>query len=177
MHVQAFPRGSPLVPEVSRAILRVMESSKMTDITNLWFPNRSCSSSSSAANVTSESNSLGVDSFRGLFLIAGISSTLALLIFLTKFLYQNRTIFTSRDMTLKQKIVTLGNTFYAPAITNNDDQNKMDIDDDHTIEMSDLSDASTADQLMSPGGTINPLQHHGEEGMISPHDHSYSIIS
>lgn len=172
--MQAFPRGSPLVPEVSRAILKVMESSKMTDIMKLWFPNTSCSSSSSAADVTS--NSLRVDSFKGLFLIAGISSTLALLIFLTKFLYQNITIFTSRDMTLKQKIVTLGNTFYAPAITNNDDQNKMDIDDDHTIEMGDLSDASTADQLMSPGGTINPLQHHEEEGMISPHDHSYSII-
>ncbi|OVA06414.1 Ionotropic glutamate receptor [Macleaya cordata] len=82
-----FPRGSPLVPDVSRAILNVTEGDKMTRIEKAWFGNQeSCPD----PNPMVSSNRLSLDSFWGLFLIAGLSSTLALLIFSVIFLYEHR---------------------------------------------------------------------------------------
>ncbi|XVF35720.1 hypothetical protein REPUB_Repub18cG0170500 [Reevesia pubescens] len=82
-----FPRGSPLVADVSRAILNVTQGEKMKQIENAWFQKEStCPDPNSLVS----SNSLGVESFWGLFLITGVASILALIIFAVMFLYEQR---------------------------------------------------------------------------------------
>ncbi|KAJ1380976.1 Solute-binding protein family 3/N-terminal domain of MltF [Sesbania bispinosa] len=83
-----FPKGSPMVADISRAILNVTQGDKMRAIENAWFKESSCVES----NTEISSNSLGLESFWGLFLVAGIASLLALLIFALTFLYQHRDI-------------------------------------------------------------------------------------
>ncbi|XP_010557249.1 PREDICTED: glutamate receptor 2.7-like isoform X2 [Tarenaya hassleriana] len=86
----AFTKGSPLTGDVSRAILKVTESEEMRRIEKKWFGKRSNCSDPNAPLLW---NRLGLSSFWGLFLIAGVASSLALLVFLAMFLYeQNRTL-------------------------------------------------------------------------------------
>ncbi|KAL5853036.1 hypothetical protein ACOSQ3_008154 [Xanthoceras sorbifolium] len=82
----AFPLHSPLVPAVSRAILNVTESDKMKKIEDAYFKRHaSCPDQSTLAS----SDSLGLNSFWGLFLIAGITAILALIIFMAMFVYEH----------------------------------------------------------------------------------------
>ncbi|CAD5181023.1 unnamed protein product [Musa acuminata subsp. malaccensis] len=79
-----FPRGSPLVSDISRAILNITEGERMTEIEKAWFGDpTSCPNQSN--NLAS--SSLAFRSFGGLFLITGVVSVLALLIFLARFIY------------------------------------------------------------------------------------------
>ncbi|XP_057799204.1 glutamate receptor 2.7-like [Salvia miltiorrhiza] len=81
-----FPIGSPLVPDISRAILNVTEGKKMMEIEKKWFENNTkCADSSDV----SSSGSLGLESFWRLFMIVGIAGALALLIYVIRFLYEN----------------------------------------------------------------------------------------
>ncbi|TXG62332.1 hypothetical protein EZV62_013695 [Acer yangbiense] len=76
---RSSPLHSPLVLDVSRAILNVTESEKMKEIEDAYFKKlASCPESSTLVS----SNSLGLNSFWGLFLIAGIAAILALIIFM-----------------------------------------------------------------------------------------------
>ncbi|KAF3446140.1 hypothetical protein FNV43_RR11319 [Rhamnella rubrinervis] len=89
-----FPRGSSLVGDVSRAILNVTEGEKMKQIENAWFVVKTnCPDSTTEVS----SSSLGLNSFWGLFVIAGISSLLALVIYAAVFLHEHRQIFMSFD--------------------------------------------------------------------------------
>lgn len=82
-----FPKRSPLVPDISRAILNVTEGDKMKRIEEAWLGKQSdCPD----AITSISSNSLSLDCFWGLFLIAGIVSVVALIIFIAMFLYENR---------------------------------------------------------------------------------------
>ncbi|TXG62334.1 hypothetical protein EZV62_013697 [Acer yangbiense] len=82
-----FPLHSPLVRDVSRAILNVRESEKMKEIEDAYFKKHaSCPESSTLVS----SNSLDLNSFWGLFLIAGIAAILALIIFMVIFVYDHR---------------------------------------------------------------------------------------
>ncbi|ONI33018.1 hypothetical protein PRUPE_1G400300 [Prunus persica] len=82
-----FPKGSPLARDVSRAILNVSEGEKMKDIERIWFEKEaSCADPNSLVS----SSSLSLDSFWGLFLIAGVASAFALLIFAAMFLHAER---------------------------------------------------------------------------------------
>ncbi|CAH9118674.1 unnamed protein product [Cuscuta europaea] len=100
----AFQMGSPLVPDVSRAILRVTESETMRRITGEWFGDGTDCSQKDDTMLGS------VDCFKGLFIIAGSSASLALLIFFCSFLYQNKDILTS-DIPISQKIFALVKSF------------------------------------------------------------------
>ena len=83
---QVFPKGSPLVPDISRAVLNVTQGDKMLDIEKFWFGNQtSCPTESRIFS----SNRLQFSSFWGLFLITGVVSVMALLIFMGKFWYDN----------------------------------------------------------------------------------------
>ncbi|TXG62339.1 hypothetical protein EZV62_013702 [Acer yangbiense] len=89
-----FPLHSPLVPDVSRAILNVTESEKMKEIEDAYFKKHaSCPDSSTLVS----SNSLGLNSFWGLFLIAGIAAILALIIFMAIFVYEHRNVLKKSD--------------------------------------------------------------------------------
>ncbi|CAA7409136.1 unnamed protein product [Spirodela intermedia] len=82
-----FPKGSPLVRDVSSAILTVTEEKTMRDIEKKWFGDKTvCKSEGSHFS----SGRLTLKSFEGLFFITGAVSTASLLLFLGNFFFQNR---------------------------------------------------------------------------------------
>eukprot|EP00257_Ricinus_communis_P003352 XP_002515378.2 glutamate receptor 2.7 [Ricinus communis] len=81
-----FPKRSPLVPDVSRAILDVIQGDDMKKIGEAWFGKQS---SCPDPSTTVSSNSLSLRSFWGLFLIAGTASALALMIYGAMFTYEH----------------------------------------------------------------------------------------
>ncbi|KAK1567786.1 hypothetical protein Q3G72_016622 [Acer saccharum] len=88
----AFPKGSPLVADISRAIVSLREEGKLKMLEDYWFSYFSSNQPSAYMNQDSSSipSSLSVKRFGGLFLIAGISSTLVLSIFFLCFVYRKR---------------------------------------------------------------------------------------
>jgi glutamate receptor, ionotropic, plant len=81
-----FPNGSPMVPEVSRAIVGLTEGDDMGLVERKWFgAPGTCGDGVDASNA-----SLTLWNFRGLFLITGVTSSLVLLIYLVMFVYQER---------------------------------------------------------------------------------------
>ncbi|OIT29643.1 PREDICTED: glutamate receptor 2.8-like [Nicotiana attenuata] len=104
----AFPKGSPLVPDVSRGVLKVMEGEFMNNIIQKWFGNETDCPEKDGMVITSDR--LKLDSFKGLFLIAGVSAGSALLTFLLIFLYQNREILATDD-SIWQKLSAIAKAF------------------------------------------------------------------
>ncbi|KDP34341.1 hypothetical protein JCGZ_11224 [Jatropha curcas] len=89
-----FPRGSPLTADVSRAILKVIEGEKGKEIEEKWFGKQlTCPYSSNSV----PSSRLGLNSFWGLFLIAGVASLLSLIIYMAMFIHKNRGILITSD--------------------------------------------------------------------------------
>ncbi|CAL2276593.1 unnamed protein product [Prunus armeniaca] len=85
-----FQKGALLTREVSRAITLVREGDVMRHIEDKWFnKNASCSANLNTAAAFTNSLTLGLNSFWGLFLVAGVASSLALVIFVAMFLYEN----------------------------------------------------------------------------------------
>ncbi|KAB1205093.1 Glutamate receptor 2.8 [Morella rubra] len=82
-----FPKGSPLVNDVSRAILNVTEGEKIKEIESAWFEKETNKCPASNALL---SNNLGLASFLGLFVIDGAASLAALIFSLSRFLYKER---------------------------------------------------------------------------------------
>ncbi|MCD7465567.1 hypothetical protein HAX54_001568 [Datura stramonium] len=103
-----FPKGSPLVPDVSRAVLKVMEGEFMNNLIQKYFGNETDCPQKDGMAITSDS--LTLDSFKGLFLIAGVSAGSALLVFFLIFLYQNREILTT-DNSIRQKLSAIAKVF------------------------------------------------------------------
>ncbi|KAI3492328.1 hypothetical protein L1887_43258 [Cichorium endivia] len=103
----AFPKESPLVDEFSRAILKVIEEG-MSVISNKWFGDQAHCPDENGA--TQPFDKLTVDSFKGLFLISGLSSTFALIVSLFNFLYENKAILISRG-SFNQKLIEIIQSF------------------------------------------------------------------
>lgn len=83
----AFPKGSPYVADLSRAILNLTESDEMSSIERKWFGDADgCAAQGS--QFTSER--LSFDSFWGLFLITGATSLLCCALHLLIFVVANR---------------------------------------------------------------------------------------
>ncbi|KAK4408727.1 putative pentatricopeptide repeat-containing protein, chloroplastic [Sesamum angolense] len=75
----AFPKGSPLVHEISAAIVQLREEGKLSELEKKWFTSGSSEpmlSPDSAAGTPHATNTLSIDSFYGLFLVAGTQSQL-----------------------------------------------------------------------------------------------------
>ncbi|MQL98540.1 hypothetical protein Taro_031252 [Colocasia esculenta] len=84
--VSVFPRGSPIVPEISRAILNITEGTNKLQGIETWLGKKAiCSDQAEALN----SNRLSFGSFWGLFLITGGVSFLALFIYFATFVHKN----------------------------------------------------------------------------------------
>ncbi|KAK6274225.1 hypothetical protein POUND7_011308 [Theobroma cacao] len=130
----AFPRGSPLVADVSRAILNVTQGEKMNQIEEAWFKKES---SCSDTNTLVSHNSLGVESFWGLFLIASVTSISALIIFATMFLYEQRHVLFrfGSETPFWKRIMILSRIF---------DQKDLS---SHTFKKSELEDKSKNDSV------------------------------
>ncbi|XP_062019367.1 glutamate receptor 2.1-like isoform X2 [Rosa rugosa] len=73
-----FRKGSPLAPDISRAILNVTEGDEMKEIEKKWFSKQT--ECSTTKPMVSESKKLGLDTFWGLFSVVGAASLFALLI-------------------------------------------------------------------------------------------------
>ncbi|TVU28854.1 hypothetical protein EJB05_20389, partial [Eragrostis curvula] len=84
-----FPRGSPMTPDVSRAVLTLAEGEQMAQIEKKWFGEPGVCPSQGASAAVGSSN-LSFQSFGGLFLITGVVSGLMLLIYLATFFYRER---------------------------------------------------------------------------------------
>ncbi|KAJ9568551.1 hypothetical protein OSB04_004517 [Centaurea solstitialis] len=125
----ALPLGSPLVPLVSRAVLKVREKT-LSNISDTWFNQDNCTAQNGAV-VTS--GRLSLDSFKGLFLIAGLSSTSALIISILRFLYENKGMLASEGSIL-QKMYAIIRTF-----------------DEEKDQSSDKESKKTRDSLEGPG--------------------------
>ncbi|KAI6672085.1 hypothetical protein NL676_006970 [Syzygium grande] len=138
----AFPKGSPLVPDVSRAILKVTESSDLTLIRKAWFGDQDECSEEDETTLTSNR----------------LSSTSALVIFLIHFFYENRHILASKEP-VKQKVAAIAKTF---------DEKKEDAHEaakkgktkEEEIEM-----AGRGEIHLTPGATS--FSNH-EDGLLSP---------
>lgn len=87
--MQAFQKGSPLVSEVSRTILKATE-----ELDKKLYRNKTaCPDQNNMAS----SNSLTLDSFRGLFLLSGITTSMAIISSLLVFLLRNRQVLAKMD--------------------------------------------------------------------------------
>lgn len=81
-----FPIGSPLVTDVSRAVLNVTEGQKMVEIERKWLGGtKKCLDS----NALVSPKNLGLASFWGLFLIVGVAGMTALIIYVVRFVREN----------------------------------------------------------------------------------------
>lgn len=84
---QAFPKGSPYVGDLSRAILNLTESDELSSIERKWFGDADgCAAQGSPFT----SASLSFDSFWGLFLITGATSLFCCALHLLLFVVANR---------------------------------------------------------------------------------------
>ncbi|KAA8540182.1 hypothetical protein F0562_024255 [Nyssa sinensis] len=146
---EGFPKGSPLVSDLSIAILNVTEGVKFSKISTKWFGDEAECPEQGGAVVTS--NSLTVDSFKGLFLIAGVSLSSAFIIFLIIFLYENREILAS-DGSTWQKLTKIAKNF---------DEEKDNSDSSKNTTM---TAENTVPQNAIPDGSQSPaisISHHG----------------
>ncbi|KAJ1700438.1 hypothetical protein LUZ63_000217 [Rhynchospora breviuscula] len=82
----AFPKGSALVPDISRAIINITDGDDIIQIEKKWSGDQNCQNN---GNII-ESNSLSFLSFWGLFLMTGVVSTVSLLICVIISLCKNR---------------------------------------------------------------------------------------
>ncbi|XP_042024469.1 glutamate receptor 2.7-like [Salvia splendens] len=103
----ACQKGSPLAPDVSRAILQMKENGKMDEISDRWFGQENCGCRN---GTTIAGKRLDLDNFKGLFLISGLSSLTALAISLFIFIYKNRSVLTTHGP-IKRKLSDLAGAF------------------------------------------------------------------
>ncbi|XP_058113843.1 glutamate receptor 2.1-like isoform X1 [Magnolia sinica] len=105
-----FPKGSPLVSDISRAILNVTEGEKMVGIEKAWFGG----DAACLHQVTTiTSNSLSLHTFGGLFIITGVASVAVFIIFIAHFLYQNRDVLAAANpqMSIWKRLAKLAERF------------------------------------------------------------------
>lgn len=81
MLYQAFQRSSPLAIDMSTAILRLSESGELQRIHEKWFCKMGCFTQT---RHQSQSNQLHTSSFWGLFLLCGVFTLTAFLVFIIR---------------------------------------------------------------------------------------------
>lgn len=108
--MQAFPKGSLLVHDVSRAILKLLESHEMLKIEEKLYGSQNCDS---IENNGTSFISLTLRSFWGLFLMTGVVSISALIFYLASFLNKQRELLFSENSvnSLSRKLVKLAEIY------------------------------------------------------------------
>lgn len=82
LFMQAFQKGSPIATDFSQAILTISENGDLKRLEDRWF--NQLTSCSNYNSTTAEVDSLTLQSFWGLYLISGATSTLSVLFFLVQ---------------------------------------------------------------------------------------------
>lgn len=98
-----FRKGSPLVNDISEAILKVSESGKIVELEKHMLSFSSCNSSS--IGISSGDASLGPEPFSGLFIISGCISAVAFLISIARLLTMRPLILSFTQTTLLSRRV------------------------------------------------------------------------
>ncbi|KAL8090792.1 glutamate receptor 2.7-like isoform X2 [Apium graveolens] len=76
-----FQKGSPIAKDVSEAILNITETGTLKRLETTWFPPvTNCS-------VSKNTGSLTIESFWGMYLISGATSTICILLFIAKIVF------------------------------------------------------------------------------------------
>ncbi|KAL4565880.1 hypothetical protein LXL04_029986 [Taraxacum kok-saghyz] len=149
----ALPKGSPLVADFSKAILKVIEE-RMRNISNKWIRDEvDCPRKNQDVEPFDK---LTLESFKGLFFVAGLSSTCALVIFLMTFLYENKEIIVSEGSMLYKLTSIIRN--FDKKIDQNPTQTDMVNRNVYVEEnMMDGPPASPAISDYHQGGTSSPM--------------------
>ncbi|RVX03957.1 Glutamate receptor 3.1 [Vitis vinifera] len=77
-----FPKGSPILPDISKAVLEVTENGELRELQNMLIGSQKCNSN--ITETSEDSSSLSPSSFWVLFLITGGVSTVCLVIFMAR---------------------------------------------------------------------------------------------
>ncbi|CAI9761042.1 unnamed protein product [Fraxinus pennsylvanica] len=80
-----FPKGSPLVPDISKAIIKLREEGKLLKMERTWFKTQS---SLLPKDAVTNTNKLNFDQFGGLFLVLGICLATVIAIYITQLLLE-----------------------------------------------------------------------------------------
>ncbi|KAM5553986.1 hypothetical protein ABKV19_025960 [Rosa sericea] len=181
----AFPSGSSLVSYMSRAILNVtQDKNQMDKLLSTYFDNKPACENQSA-KISSEVPSLGVYSFGGLFIIAGVASMVALLMYMYHFLCSHwpalRTI-SSSESRFWEKLVEVAKHFDKKDLTSH--QFKRRESRVHALDTPDEGPAAAPganDMQNNSAGTHitveNNLDMNGNENLSSGHrDSSMPVL-
>ena len=170
---QAFPPRSPLVSYISRAILNVTQDiSKMDEIERRYFHNDSlCPAQDPTTLSYSHNLSLSVYSFGGLFIITGVVSISAVLIYVALFLYSHWPKSSSidghsDDRSFWSKFVETTKKFNQVRVLSAATSSQLEKSTSVVVPIRDLptsSDASTS-VIVSPMCEIEPTADHAEDG-------------
>ncbi|KAL0435216.1 UNVERIFIED_CONTAM: Glutamate receptor 2.8 [Sesamum radiatum] len=107
----AFQKGSPLVHDMSRAIAELREEGRLLEMEKKWF--KSQPSLLSEDSEQSKLNTLTVANFAGLFLISGISTSIALLVFVIFLLHEKLSInYNMSTILARGKLISILRYFY-----------------------------------------------------------------
>lgn len=107
--LQVFPKRSPLLPDVSQAVLNVTGGEKIMNIENRWFKkNSKCHD---LTNPRVSSNRLDFESFRVLFFTTLVASGVALILYIVRFSYKYSDVWRSETST-PRRIQAMLKKFY-----------------------------------------------------------------
>ncbi|KAI3455711.1 hypothetical protein Pfo_012374 [Paulownia fortunei] len=84
-----FPKGSPLVADVSRAIIKLTDNRRISEIKEHWIRHSACNEDKPDPS-NALWNNIGLSSFKILFGITGGITATCLVVFLVSYLYKNR---------------------------------------------------------------------------------------
>ncbi|XP_024024886.1 glutamate receptor 2.8 [Morus notabilis] len=145
-----FPKGSPLVADVSRAILTVTEEKIMKNIENKWFEKQT---SCPDPNTQVSSNSLGLESFWGLFLIVGTASLSSLVAYASMFLYKQRRVLlsseTDQNLPIWRRICTVLRIFDQKDLDSHTFRKSIDESRDGRVVIESVCDSNRMDDQQS----------------------------
>ncbi|KAL9239800.1 hypothetical protein vseg_014086 [Gypsophila vaccaria] len=148
----AFPRGSPLVSDISHGVLTVTEGNEMTNFENKWLNTNNCPD----PRPPFPASSLGLDSFWGLFTIAGAAAVTALIVSLAGFLTEHKTIWSDRNVSIWARIKTMFEVY---------DQRNLS---SHTFKKSQPATASNSPYLQSPSSYWDSYDRGFDKYMAQP---------
>lgn len=98
--MQVFPKRSPLLADVSQAVLNVTGGEKIMNIENKWFKKES--NCQDLTNPRVSSSRLDFKSFRVLFITTLVALALALIIYALHFTYKYRDVWNSETSTWRR---------------------------------------------------------------------------
>ncbi|KAL6216359.1 hypothetical protein ACLB2K_009582 [Fragaria x ananassa] len=154
-----FPKDSPLARDVSRAILNVNEGGEMQRIEDRWFKRQECQDTTNSVS----SNSLSLESFWGLFLIAGVASSLALIIFVAMFLYEHRHIRLDSESSFWRKVLVMLRIYDQKDLSSHTfKKSGMEFHPNYPPSPSSFSNHTEAHNVFADQRTIPPSPEHGD---------------